>query len=1393
MESQLEELEKARGLAKKRAARNIIAQAKTHSNRLKSHLAIDSQLREHARNRLGENPQLINTELRDNKGLGIKTNWAEKAGPLEKEESRAAEKLDFRNKLIEESLQNTEYTTPEGIDNKIDELKTIIEYEKVQEKLSGEKKNIENIDTENLSISELKSELEQSKFGDGIYVDAKDLDKEIEKQVIRDQTERQAALNSTLHDTFTGEGINSKKWVANGAYNALNTAILDIWNEDALDRDIVDILGASNASQILASQVKEKHGDTKKIVEALEKYHTDTNEGIAQKGLEEGRKLLDKAEELDALIKANKENPGILKDLVEDRQSLVDRASAKMGGALGATEAIAALSFALKNKDSENITANLGKISEESAMQQVKVLGLDPSNVNIEKVGGEQLLSIGKEQWQNITGSIDKQEIATREKIAAIKLGAEDEDGWLPKGIIRRPFESFVAPEASQTAEGNLQTQTLENDDNLKEAMHRSLGLVPEASFAYKTTEDLTPQEQTALRRYWERNIYSGSTADLSNAREMQQQMRAEHGGAVNASSVWNKFVNESGTEGGAFDKIREDLIDNHSSTDMFGDKEVCELALADTNNIDSLKTLPENRKVMEKIASLEEGIALGNSYGENTEALQKELSEHTKGLDDTLKENYKNAMQKHFHDNMSGYTKTQYELGTERELKTAWGEYVRVHGNVKSAQESVQDAIKGEFQKNFRDNYAQTSKQWLHQDIQEIRNRDKHVIGTIDEETRSRYLSKAQRELQSKRAHIMNRDSNNRFAKTSAEELAHAARLLKEDKEKAEGASLFDSQELNALQYEKTHYTTLGKNVESQLASIIGEASGQFQHGKQVKVFAGLDMSKSHAIQQRAIKMLDTGKKMQLSFGTGSGKSLAGIGSFTHLHGKGKVNRAIYAVPSAVQEQFGSEMQKYTEVGKYKWESRAGLSRTERIAALKDPKNHMNVVTHQSLRDDILHLISEHDKTGPELTRIRFNAMDEKQRSEHLGTVLKANGIDHNMLVFDESHYGLDREGKPDSTLTNIVNALGHNSEYLLRQSATPIKNDLSEAYHMLHSLAPDKYDSFNDFKNRYGLDTQASKRALQKELDRYNYASPSETGVKRNSATESVELSPKQAEEYQKVQDAAQKVSLAVGRGKADIEALKVLAPRSFDGLDKKKQEEVAKELSKAVGTLRTSAENRVVNQFKAEDNAKIQKLSEIIEKKAQSSGSGDSPQGVVFAHNRESLTQIERYLKEQGYRVGVLHGGHTGKEKEQIKNDFFPQTGKPKHDILVMSDAGATGMNLQNAKYLVNYDLPDTSWVKEQREGRIDRHGQVNTEIDYHDLVSNTGHDKNKQERIKRKAELGTIFQQDPNTLDDRGILAYLQGAEQEKFNSGTARDLFAEDLFTEVQKSLNKSGL
>jgi superfamily II DNA/RNA helicase len=247
-------------------------------------------------------------------------------------------------------------------------------------------------------------------------------------------------------------------------------------------------------------------------------------------------------------------------------------------------------------------------------------------------------------------------------------------------------------------------------------------------------------------------------------------------------------------------------------------------------------------------------------------------------------------------------------------------------------------------------------------------------------------------------------------------------------------------------------------------------------------------------------------------------------------------------------------------------------------------------------------------------------------------------------------------------------------------------------------------------------------------------------------------------------------------------DVEAVKMLSPNSFKDRPEADHEAIARQIQTGLGTMKEEALNRVVNQFDWKKNAKIGRAVDIIEKKVYeeanpktASQAGDRKPGVIFAHNIQTVENLRAALSAKGCRVGIIQGSMNGAEKEKVKVGFNPPNPKDRiYDIILCSDAGATGLNLQNAAYLMNFDLPQTSWVKQQREGRIDRMGQAHKEIEYHDIVSDTEHEKKKWERIQRKKALGSIFEEDPGVLDDTGLAATIAAVRQDRYNQGIDKE-------------------
>ena len=73
-------------------------------------------------------------------------------------------------------------------------------------------------------------------------------------------------------------------------------------------------------------------------------------------------------------------------------------------------------------------------------------------------------------------------------------------------------------------------------------------------------------------------------------------------------------------------------------------------------------------------------------------------------------------------------------------------------------------------------------------------------------------------------------------------------------------------------------------------------------------------------------------------------------------------------------------------------------------------------------------------------------------------------------------------------------------------------------------------------------------------------------------------------------------------------------------------------------------------------------------------------------------------------------TMYGGMDQDDREDVKNAFQSGPDETQVRILLATDAAAEGLNLQNHCYrLIHYEIPWKPNRLEQRNGRIDRHGQ------------------------------------------------------------------------------------
>jgi len=92
------------------------------------------------------------------------------------------------------------------------------------------------------------------------------------------------------------------------------------------------------------------------------------------------------------------------------------------------------------------------------------------------------------------------------------------------------------------------------------------------------------------------------------------------------------------------------------------------------------------------------------------------------------------------------------------------------------------------------------------------------------------------------------------------------------------------------------------------------------------------------------------------------------------------------------------------------------------------------------------------------------------------------------------------------------------------------------------------------------------------------------------------------------------------------------------------------------------------------------------------------------LVFTSFVPTQDMLADFLEDRGFTVARLNGSLNMRQRRDVQLAFRDQA-----RVLVSTDAGGEGLNLQFAHVVINYDLPWNPMKVEQRIGRVDRIGQ------------------------------------------------------------------------------------
>lgn len=115
------------------------------------------------------------------------------------------------------------------------------------------------------------------------------------------------------------------------------------------------------------------------------------------------------------------------------------------------------------------------------------------------------------------------------------------------------------------------------------------------------------------------------------------------------------------------------------------------------------------------------------------------------------------------------------------------------------------------------------------------------------------------------------------------------------------------------------------------------------------------------------------------------------------------------------------------------------------------------------------------------------------------------------------------------------------------------------------------------------------------------------------------------------------------------------------------------------------------------------------------------------ILFTEYRPTQSWLHQILASHGFggeHIAILNGDTPFEDREKIKAAFQAKPSESPLRILLATDAASEGIDLQNhCNFLIHVEIPWNPNVMEQRNGRIDRHGQKKTPCIWHPAGSKT----------------------------------------------------------------------
>lgn len=166
-----------------------------------------------------------------------------------------------------------------------------------------------------------------------------------------------------------------------------------------------------------------------------------------------------------------------------------------------------------------------------------------------------------------------------------------------------------------------------------------------------------------------------------------------------------------------------------------------------------------------------------------------------------------------------------------------------------------------------------------------------------------------------------------------------------------------------------------------------------------------------------------------------------------------------------------------------------------------------------------------------------------------------------------------------------------------------------------------------------------------------------------------------------------------------------------------------------------------DRQVSHFAIQEDSKAAALIAWINRNLRSSNQWNGERVIIFTEYKHTLNYLERILEKHGFLDATrkIIGGMNDADRQKINDEFQSSNSDTTVRILLATDAASEGADFQKyCRNLIHYEIPWNPIRLEQRNGRIDRHGQKADEVRVHHFVYKNQEDSEFLKHIVDKVE-------------------------------------------------------